>query len=337
MSTPEHDQASTPPLTRRQLREIRNTGSTPVITPASEEPAPAQVPLPRAATPAPVPPAPLPDVSVDLGVSPLTRRQAREQERIRTASVPIISPDVLQGAAVAEPKLVREEVIEQPTTEEVRTLFTPPEDEPVSLFAPVFSAAPVAPAAPVAAEPEPSRGDDVVQDAAPGPAATVSSELGSGLLSGEAPKAELPASFDQLLTRESTTTGVTVAPNALILSQTPNAPALTGPIAATGEVLVTGSYDLPEGLGSRGHAPGTTDGTEADAVLIDGELPASSSPTPIAASAAISTVKAADEIIRPPEPEKGGRLMLVLAITAGALALALVGVLIAAVVTGVFS
>ena len=48
----------------------------------------------------------------------------------------------------------------------------------------------------------------------------------------------------------------------------------------------------------------------------------------ISASAAISTVKKADEIIRPPAPERGSRLMLALAITAGAMALALVGVLI---------
>ncbi|MBN9182619.1 MAG: hypothetical protein J0I66_06410, partial [Microbacterium sp.] len=61
------------------------------------------------------------------------------------------------------------------------------------------------------------------------------------------------------------------------------------------------------------------------------------SPTPIAASAAISTVKTNDEIIRPPAPEKGGKLMLTLAITAGVLALALVGVLVFALVTGVFS
>ena len=70
---------------------------------------------------------------------------------------------------------------------------------------------------------------------------------------------------------------------------------------------------------------------------MDGELPPASSPTPIAASAAISTIKSADEIIRPPAPEKGSRLMLVLAITAGALALALVGVLVFAVSTGLFS
>ena len=108
------------------------------------------------------------------------------------------------------------------------------------------------------------------------------------------------------------------------------------PVTATGEVLITGTLNLPEGLGSTGHAPGTADGKEVDAVLVDGELPAHSSPTPIAASSAISTAKTPGEIIKPPVPEKGGRLMLTLAITAGVLALALVGVLILAFATGVF-
>ena len=101
-------------------------------------------------------------------------------------------------------------------------------------------------------------------------------------------------------------------------------------------MLITGTFNLPEGLGSTGHAIGTADGKETDAVLVDGELPAHSSPTPIAASAAISTAKQPGEIIKPPTPEKSGKLMLTLAITAGVLALALVGVLILAVTTGVF-
>ena len=70
--------------------------------------------------------------------------------------------------------------------------------------------------------------------------------------------------------------------------------------------------------------------------LVDGEIPAHSSPTPIAASAAVSTVKTPGDIIKPPAPEKGSKLMMSLAITAGVLALALVGVLILAFVTGVF-
>src|SRR4051812_36527968 len=102
MTTPEHPDA--PALTRKQMREIRNTGATPIIveeappegTPSSQpQPAPSPVaPLPRAAAPIAVPAAPVPDAAVDLGVSPLTRRQARQQERIRTASVPVITPEI---------------------------------------------------------------------------------------------------------------------------------------------------------------------------------------------------------------------------------------------------
>ncbi len=107
-------------------------------------------------------------------------------------------------------------------------------------------------------------------------------------------------------------------------------------MTGTGEIMITGSFDLPAGLGSVGHAPGTTDGHDADAVLLDGELPPASSPTPIAASAAISTVKQPGEIIRPPAPEKGSKLLLVLVITTGILALGVVVALGLAITTGVF-
>lgn len=313
MSTP--DQPETTPLTRRRLREIRATGATPVITPATETPAeqaapapkapapeppaPAPTPLPRAAEPAPVPPAP--EVHFDLGVSPLTRRQARAHERIRTASVPVIQPDALPVAsATAVP----------PATEAAVKADSPSDDVTVATEKPQ-------------------------QEEASAPA-LVNPRLGSELLAGETPPVSVPPSFDQLISRSPSSTGAVVTPNALILSQTPTATPL-GPITATGEVLITGSFDLPAGLGSVGHAHGTTDGKDVDATLIDGELPPSSSPTPIAASAAVSTARhAGEEIIRPPAPEKGNRLMLALVITAGVLALALVGVLILAVTTGVF-
>jgi hypothetical protein len=158
--------------------------------------------------------------------------------------------------------------------------------------------------------------------------------FGAGLLESEQTHVELPPSFDQLLSRSSS--GSLGTSNALIMSQAPGSSSITSPVTATGEVLITGTLNLPEGLGSNGHAPGVADGKEADAVLIDGEIPAHSSPTPIAASAAISTVKNSGEIITPPTPEKGSKLMMTLAITAGVLALALVGVLILAFVTGVF-
>jgi hypothetical protein len=409
MSTPE--QPATPPLTRRQLREIRNTGANPVIPPTAattaDEPVPEAdstdprpedshdgasaaadsngkgpkgstngahvAPLPRPAQPVSVPPPPIADAAVDLGVSPLTRRQARQQERIRTASVPVITPEVVaahaggHGAspAFAPPSSARAGVTEAPDT------FAPTEAEHAhgadeAQWEPADSASvdsgsqePLASserdgedAAGVSpwAEPAPAGESDSAPDAAEdadqvedddrdgGSKAVVSPLLGAGLLGGggsiaEPVLADLPPSFDQLLSRSN---GAVSTPNALIVSQSPEVAPLVGPVTATGEVLITGTFNLPEGLGSTGHAKGTADGKEIDATLIDGELPSHSSPTPIAASAAVSTVKMPGEVIKPPAPEKGSRLMMSLAITAGVLALALVGVLILAFVTGVF-
>ncbi|HWV50540.1 MAG TPA: hypothetical protein VN035_13890, partial [Microbacterium sp.] len=163
-----------------------------------------------------------------------------------------------------------------------------------------------------------------------GKRATVSPTFGQSVLSEEKTTAPFTPSFDELITVSDSTGSQHIAPSALIFNPPPGEGSLSGPVASTGEVLVTGSYDLPEGLGSQGHAKGTTDGKDVDAVLIDGELPPASSPTPIAASSAISTIKPAGEVIRPPAPEKGNKLMLILAITAGGLALALAAALIIA-------
>ncbi|WP_150956958.1 hypothetical protein [Microbacterium testaceum] len=365
MSTPENSE--TPALTRRQLRELRQTGATPIITPQPEgetpdagTPAPAveapeapvvdRVPEPGVAEepavssepavsdehavlgapagagapsthepavseePAPVVPRDEPFAPAlrpdsfdgpfgdgDFGVTGLTRRQVRAQEKIRTAAVPVISSDLesslpRQNAPAAAPQVDDEPA--QPA------IFRPAALEEAAADAP---------------------GSSVVNPA-----------LGSELLDGATPEVTLPASFDQLISRNTAASGAVSTPNALILSQTPAGVPLVGPVTATGEVMITGTFELPEGLGSIGHAPGTTDGRDADAVLLDGELPPASSPTPIAASAAISTVKQPGEIIRPPAPEKGSKLLIGLIITTGALFLAVAVTLGLAFTTGVF-
>lgn len=403
MSTPE--QPATPALTRKQLRDIRNTGATPIITgeaPPADEPSPVEAsggesspetpievidsvpsapedrpeaaeapeppvaaPLPRAALPVAVHDLPGADASVDLGVTPLTRRQARQQERIRTASVPVITPEVAAAHAAsvaAAAKSDADQSVEETAAQapsggmDLAQLFGTDVVDHDEAESPADVAVREDDGASEPEAAEQSHADpETVQsresdehsaaaehtDTEPSPDETDSAEravvnpgFGAELLAGEAPHVELPPSFDQLISRSMT--GSVGTGNALILSQTPSAPPLVAPVTATGEVLITGTFNLPEGLGSTGHAPGTADGKETDAVLVDGELPAHSSPTPIAASAAISTVKNGGDIIKPPAPEKGGRLMLTLAITAGVLALALVGVLILAFVTGVF-
>lgn len=410
------DQNEQGPLTRKQLREIRLTGSTPVITP--EEAAAAQ-----AATP-PAPPVPTPAAPIDVPSAPsteeqsadgrLTRRQMRERERAATASVPVVDEDAPAEDAVDAAAPAAEQTPTAPETPvDGSSIVTgvppftqptvPPEplDEPVEMtdseeespepadedadvdeevvLVPVSAAAsvdsvgevPIAPFTPesdedrssdedededpvaaVAAlgievetpeEPQ-SDEDDVLSDVADaedvalgdGERPTVNSAFGQGVLA-DAPEPQKPfaPSFDELLT-VGDSTGSHRAGNTLIFTPGPGEGSLSGPVASTGEILVTGSYELPRGLGSRGHADGTTDGKEVDAVLIDGELPPASSPTPIAASSAISTIKPAGEVIRPPAPEKGNRLMIILAIVAGGLALAVGVAVVIAITTNVF-
>lgn len=164
---------------------------------------------------------------------------------------------------------------------------------------------------------------------------TVAPAFGSTLLKAPAEAATAPASFEEILSHSADSSGTTTAASTLILSSDPGTMSLSAPIDATGEVLVTSTHALPDGFGSRGHAAGTTDGKEVDVVLIDGELPLASSPTPIAASDAVSTSKSPAEVIRPPAPEKTHRLTMLLGITAGVLGIALIGVVVAAFTTGV--
>jgi hypothetical protein len=373
------DQQGNTPLTRKQLREIRLTGTTPVI---SEEEASAaaearpepHVPVPRPAQPVDVPPAPTADDDVDQDDdAPLTRRQVREQERIRTASVPVAAPEESEAVVAADDGLVsgvptfaassvdgdQPQVLdhgdddddddEDDLGEEVVDV------EPVSAAVAADSAGkiPLDADEPTAAEdpisalildaPEEDADEEEAPDALPvaepvetGENHVVSPTFGNGLL---AEKSEVPSfapSFDELITADSGGSQH-LAPNTLIFTPSPGEGSLSGPVASTGEILVTGSYELPRGIGSQGHAHGAADGKESDAVLIDGELPPASSPTPIAASSAVSTIKPAGEVIRPPAPEKGNKLMLTLAITAGGLALALAVALIVAFTTNIFS
>jgi len=392
MSTPEE----TPQLTRRQLRELRNTAATPIITEtqerATEQP---PAPSPRAAEPdaSPEPVAPpetpaepaAPPTTADDGSRPLTRREIRQRERLRTASVPVITSEILAVTAAEREKHAAEraaaEVPADDWSDPSASSATSVEEQSPDRASEVVQAETVdeAPAQPIESESSlaaveelvvtevhadegaagggpsaaveaertdaaASAADSEAGGAEPAPSAdaeedekrVVASAFGADLLQGTSGEPEVPASFDQLLTRGSAATGAISMPNALILSQTPEGGSLTAPVTATGEILITGTFALPDHYGSTGTVPGHADGKEADAVLVDGELPAASSPTPIAASAAISTIKSADEIIKPPAPERGSRLMVVLAITAGVLAVALAGVLILAITTGIF-
>lgn len=338
------DQNGEQKLTRKQLRELRLTGSTPVIT---EEEAAANAappsPLPRAAEPARVAPAPRAGDDVDPEHEPLTRRGARAQERVRTAAVPVFEPQAA-STTQSEPEAEPEAAAQSPIVSTIPS-FAPaaaqpaksaesvesvdePEPEPTEAVEVEVESQEAQTEAEAEAEPESETAAEADGRA------TVNSAFGRGV-GQSAPGASIPQLFDDIIEGDGGGSQHT-APNAIIFNPAPGSASLSGPVASTGELLITGSYDLPQGLGSQGHAHGTTDGKDVDAVLIDGELPPASSPTPIAASSAVSTSKPAGEVIRPPAPEKGNRLMLTLAIVAGGLAIALAAVIVVAINTNVF-
>lgn len=384
------DQPEQGPLTRKQLREIRLTGSTPVISTedaaAAAKAAPPAPPLPEVAEPAtPEPATPEPsaehDANAAAATARLTRRQVREREKLETGETAV------SDGTVSDATPSRDESAEAVPSSPRVSAVDPGDDDDIDdtddaiVVAPV-SATEVADVDEMLPAPKPSEAvvdhddsavdsDDVEAalglvsdeqnadehdvaesdallaeaDAGTAPDAekdtderpTVSSAFGEGVLADAAvTHTPFRPSFDELLTVADSTGSQHSSANALIFTPSPGDGSLSGPVASTGEVLVTGSYELPQGMGSQGHALGTTDGRDVDAVLIDGELPPASSPTPIAASSAVSTLKPAGEVIRPPAPEKGNRLMVILAIVAGGLALAVGVVVVIAITTNVF-
>src|SRR5690606_32547502 len=150
-------------LTRKQLREIRLTGSTPVIT--GEEAAAATQPstvLPRAAEPVEI--APVPDVEVTESDAPLTRRQMRALEHLRAAGEGRAADPSAEPQAVDAPDAEPAYAVVAPGTPVV-------EPEPVVEPGPVVEIAhPVAdeslaqeqPVAPASRPAEPQSSDELV-------------------------------------------------------------------------------------------------------------------------------------------------------------------------------
>ncbi len=384
------DQPADKQLTRRQLREIRMTGATPIVTPeaaaeaaaqsaaaaqtepetsteaspAVESPAtpaepvavetPAEPPLhlPRAAEPIVESPAPVADAAVDLGVRARTRRQARDQERIRTNSIPVLTPEAGTPIVPADEPTAADEAPEAVVPEDVAA-EAPVVAEATPEPAPVVPE-PVVEPEPVAETPESQWAPRAATGAAPIPLSDpnhANESIAASMASSPEPEADekhqvradfgsallTPAeSFDDLLVRSSTSSGSAGSASMLVLPEDVSLMPLTAPVTSTGQVILTGTFALPEGLGSQGHAPGIADGKDVDAVLIDGELAPQSSPTPIAATAAVSQAKTPVEMIRQPAPEKSSKLVAALAITAGLLSLAAIGFTIYVVTTGKF-
>ncbi|TFD74821.1 hypothetical protein [Cryobacterium fucosi] len=142
--------------------------------------------------------------------------------------------------------------------------------------------------------------------------------------------------FDQLMSRGISAGGIPTTTNALILPSIPHQGATSGPLTSTGEIMITGSIDLPRSLGSTGAHPNLFDSAEMDHMLdqLD-ESGHHSDVAPVSASRAVSTHASTRGVMAPP-PKRGMTLPTVLAITVGVLALGVVALFIAGYVFKIF-
>ncbi|MFE5671710.1 hypothetical protein ACFQ58_08880 [Agromyces sp. NPDC056523] len=142
--------------------------------------------------------------------------------------------------------------------------------------------------------------------------------------------------YDQLLSRGGSSGGVPTTTNALILPTLPDHGALGTPLAPSGEIIVTGSIDLPRSYGSTGVHPSQIDSSEVDR-MFDRSVEDVAGPgvAPVAATRAISTQAPSKAMMAPPSKE-GMNVPLVLAVTAGVLALGVVATLVVGAVAGLF-
>jgi hypothetical protein len=147
---------------------------------------------------------------------------------------------------------------------------------------------------------------------------------------------ERPEPFDQLLARGGGGThGVPTTTSALILPSMPNQGAIGQPLPDGGEIMVTGSIDLPRSFGATGLHPSQLESGDVDRLIDHVEDAGGAGAAPVSASRAVSTQGHPRDMIAPPKKE-GVNAPLVLAVTAGVLALGVVASLVVGAMVGIF-
>jgi hypothetical protein len=314
---------------------------------------PAQAPAPAPAAPPPAPrPAPAPQQSPNPFGAPTTYPGTPPVDRPRSSAPAAPSP-----AAPATPAAPQASAPERTLTRrELRAMLDAHsgdgfdelglDDEPMpeprsaaSVNAPEAYGAPVAqPQQRTPSLPAPIR--------TPAPHSTVDTGLDDlvatpkpiGHWTSQLNLPEEPAEpFDQLLSRGGGVRGIPTTTNALILPTLPDQGSIGGtPLAKSGEIMVTGSIDLPRSYGSTGVHPSQIDSTDIDRLFEQVEDSTGTGVAPVAATSAISTQGGTRTMLAPPTKE-GMNVPLVLAVTAGILALGVVGTLVIGALTGLFS
>ncbi len=144
---------------------------------------------------------------------------------------------------------------------------------------------------------------------------------------------------ENTLSRNVGATSGAITTSALVLPSLPS-DSLTRPLGSTGEILITGTIDLPRSLGSTGAHPGRYDHSDVDAFLEAGDREDSGSnpdSAPVRAIKAVSTHTSTRGVMEAKRPKGNSRLPLILGVAATVMAVGVVVLVVCATLFGVFS
>ncbi|GAA2459973.1 hypothetical protein [Agromyces soli] len=333
-----------PPLTRREARERERRLQEQAAGGVERADAEADPPAtgPGAAT-APEQGAPAPAVAPPQAAVP-----APPQRVVQTAPSAFAPPPRSDAASTTNPAAPRPAGGQEPsrntpertlTRRELRAMLDTHQLDEVDDAEAIDDPAPARPTtAPGAAAEPPTTpradpGPATRHDAAPAEPAPNTGHWSLQMAADDDEAAAEP--FDQLLSRGGVSRGVPTTTNALILPSLPDGATIMPPAAAGDDVIVTGSIDLPRSFGATGVHPSQVDSSDIDRLLDHVEDAATAGVAPVSATKAISTQTTSKQMMAPPKKD-GANVPLILAITAGVLALGVVATLVIGAVFRLF-
>ncbi|MEO7006643.1 MAG: hypothetical protein ABI065_06380 [Terrimesophilobacter sp.] len=343
-----------PPLTRRQMRMREREGAS---APASEDEAPvasvveaAPAPSEAAQEPSSTPPPARPSAALfapAAAAPPATEHQLtrRELRALREHS----------GAASADAQIVQREL-----RPEVRQQAEPaplPVETISADFAQIIAtpsidttAIPIIPSFPVTDhatpdEPAQNRADQALPSETTPEQAAVASLPDAvehtytppfGHWSMQAKIDDENQTLDHSVRRDLSSSSGAITTSALVLPSIPQAGDITRPISNTGEILITGSVELPSSLGSTGSYPTRFDRSDVDAIIAaDDREDSEAGSAPVRAIRAVSSNNDAPALLAETRATES-RTPFVLAIIAGSTLVVAVGLVIAGFIFNVF-
>jgi hypothetical protein len=350
-------------LTRRELRELRAAQEVP---PALRLPDPIDTLLNSGPIDIPVLSA-VPGQSQALAdamaeFDALTR--GRREAEARAAQAPLAQAAAAEAPVIAAPVWDEQPVSAEPEPARETAAVVPPLSVPVvsasiplpatstwwpapaaDLAVPVEEAAPsvlVEPAAPSALV-EPAAPSALVEPAPPQAAAVdpvfieperapSARPVGHWSIQSEIDDDEQPA--ENRIRHTVGSGSVAVTTSALVLPSVPQSTDFTSPFSSTGEILVTGSIDLPHSLSSTGAHPHRVDNSDFEDDPLDSEVPSTDS-APVRAIRAVSTHTSTRGVIESKRPQSN-RMPTIMIFSASVLAVGVVGLLVAAAVMHLF-